>query len=262
MKRLLVIVAHPSDESYLCAATIAKYVKAGWTVDLVTATLGEKGGDESVDAQSAPELGAQKQNELEKTGEFLGITSVTFLGYADGSLHTDPAGELEEQLYAKLVELVPDVVITYDTTGINNNPDNIRLCYSATFAFQKYAVWLEKELLKSPEFTESQAPKLYYATMPESAVEFLKRKKIFPEEAYGRPLVGTPDKFITTVISAAGVQTAKKKALRMYESLSESLGSFLSFQANPFLKQEYFVMRYHGTREVFMGKNDRILPKL
>ena len=43
MKKILLVFAHPDDESFAAAGTVAKYVKAGWEVDLICATRGEKG---------------------------------------------------------------------------------------------------------------------------------------------------------------------------------------------------------------------------
>ena len=42
-KRLLLVHAHPDDESITCGATMAKYVSEGAKVTLVTCTLGEEG---------------------------------------------------------------------------------------------------------------------------------------------------------------------------------------------------------------------------
>ena len=93
-------------------------------------------------------------------------------------------------------------------------------------------------------------------------VEYLKKKKIFPEESFGKPWLGTPDKFITTAISAVGFQQLKKKALKCHISQSTDVDRFLSLQHNPLVKQEYYIFRMHGVREIFMGKLDRVASKL
>jgi LmbE family N-acetylglucosaminyl deacetylase len=231
MKKMLLIFAHLSDESFYTAATIAKYMKSGWTVDLMYAICPEK------------------------VVKLPGISSLTFLDYKDGTLREEPSGKLEDELFKKMEELVPDCVITMDTTGIDNNPDHIRLCYSTTYAFQKYAAWIEEMLKEDPEYDEKNAPKLYYACVPESVALYLKKKKIFPEVSFDRPLTGTPDKFVTTTISADGFQRVKMNAVRMHNGL-------LFLTNNPLLKQEYYIFRMHGTREIFMGKNDRVAAKL
>lgn len=248
MKKILLSFAHPDDESFATGGTVAKYVKAGWGVDLICATRGEAGG-------SDPRLGEIRQKELAKAATLLGISSVTFLGYKDGTLADEPSGELEDKIYRKIEELVPDVVITFDTKGMSNHPDHIKMCYATTFAFQKYAFWIANQI-------KEYAPKLYYACLPESIVSFLKKKKVIPEESFGKPWVGTDDKHITTVINAKAYKAKKKKALLCHKTQQDDVNRFLSYAKNPLIGQEYFIQRLYGTREIFMGKNDRVSSKL
>lgn len=259
---MLLVFAHPDDESFTSAATIAKYAKLGWEINLICATRGENGETGPLGNKTPEELGIIRTKELENAASYLGVSTITFLKYIDGTLESDPPGELEEIVYQKLVELVPDVVITFDTSGISNHPDHIRLSFATTFAFQKYSFQIQNALKDNPEYDEEAAPKLYYACVPETTVEYLKKKKIFPEESFGKPWLGTPDKFITTAISAEGFQMLKKKALKCHVSQSEDVNRFLSLQHNPLVKQEYYIFRMHGVREVYMGKNDRIASKL
>jgi N-acetylglucosamine malate deacetylase 2 len=262
MKKMLLILAHPDDESFVAGGTVAKYVKDGWRVDLICATRGEVGETGPYGEKTERELGVIREGEVRKAAEILGISSVTFLDYIDGTLANDPPGKLEDILCKQLEEIIPDCVITFDTTGISNHPDHIRVSYAATFAFQKYAAWIEKTLKEDPEYDEDAAPKLYYACVPETVCEYLKKKKVFSEESFGRPWLGVEDKFITTLISTAGFQMIKKKALKAHISQQEDTNRFLSLKSNPLISHEYFIFRMHGTQEIFMGKNDRISSKL
>lgn len=160
MKKMLLIFAHPDDESFASAATIAKYVKAGWSVDLVCATRGESGSTGTYGERTESQLGSIRQGELEKVVKLLGISTLTLLGYKDGTLKEEPSGKLEDDIYRKMEELVPDCVITTDTTGISNHPDHIRLSYSVTYAFQKYAAWIEKVLTQDPEYDEKKCTQI------------------------------------------------------------------------------------------------------
>lgn len=262
MKKMLLVFAHPDDESFTCGGTIAKYVKAGWSVDLICATRGEAGNATGYDSVTPEELGKIRQKELEQAATLLGVSSITFLGYMDGTLANEPPGELEDKIYRKMEELVPDCVITFDTTGISNHPDHIKLCYATTFAFQKYAFWIQNKLEGTKDYDEENAPKLYYACTPESVISYLKKKKVFPEESFGKPWRGTEDKNITTAISLAGVKTVKKKALLCHRSQKEDVDRFYSLANNPLASTEYFICRMQGVTEVFMGKLDRISSQL
>lgn len=80
MKRLLLVFAHPDDESFSCAGTVAKYVAAGWKVDLICATRGEDGSRGPYVDLPKDQLGDIRQKELQKACVTLGINSITFLG--------------------------------------------------------------------------------------------------------------------------------------------------------------------------------------
>lgn len=248
MKRLLLVFAHPDDESFSCGGTVAKYVEDGWHVDLICATRGEKAGDGDI-----------RQKELQKAGVELGISTITFLGYQDGTLGTQAAGELEDAVYKKMEELVPDAVITMDTTGTNNNPDHMKMSFVTTYAFQKYGVWIE-EKLKDQEEAIQAFPKLYYACMPESIIRYAVKTKILPTDSFGKPLVGTEDKKITTVIDIMEYAEIKQKALHCHVTQAAKVERYV--RMNAVMKHEYFILRMQGVTEVFMGKNDHVANNL
>lgn len=257
MSKLLGIFAHPDDESYMAGGTVAKYVKAGWKADLVCATRGEQGTWGEYSQENGVTLAEIRQKELEGAAASLGFASVTFLDYKDGGLSSLPPGEIEDKIAALLAAEKPDVVITFEPAGITNHPDNIKLTLATTFAFQKYA-----EDRNDADSEDKNPPKLYYACMPESVVRYFVKQKYFPNESFGRPWQGVEDKKITTVIDIRRVSGAKEKALTMHKSQSEEIVQYLEIPNNPFLSHEYFVLRYIGIAEVFMGKNDRVSDRL
>jgi len=261
MKKLLLVFAHPDDESFSCAGTVAKYVKAGWRADLIVATRGEAGESGPYKA-TGERLGDIRQKEVEKAGEILGISSITFLGYTDGTLVNEHDGELEDKIFQYMQKEIPDCIITFDTTGISNHPDHIKICYATTYAFQKYAAWISDQLSTHPEYTEDQDPKLYYTCMPATVTKHLIEKKVIPAESFGFPWRGTPDKFITTVIDIKKFSAVKKKALLSHLSQRADTSRDLSYAKNPSFFQEHFILRMHGVTEVFMGKTDSIASKL
>lgn len=262
MKKLLLSFAHPDDESFTTGGTIAKYVADGWDVELLCATKGEAGGSGPLGEVTPEELGEIRQKELEKAGAILGISAITFMGYRDGMVKEVATGELEEAIYQKMMDCVPDVVITFDTLGLSNHPDHVRMCYSTTYAFQKYATWITDQLAPMADSIEDVEPKLYYVCMPESVVEYLKEQKSLPAESFGKPWKGVEDKRITTVIDIKDWGEAKKQALEAHVSQEADVQRFLSIPRQPFLSQEHFMLRMQGAEEVFMGKSDRVASEL
>lgn len=259
MKRLLIVAAHPDDESFMAGGTIAKYVAEGWQADLLTATRGEEGERGPLVQLGRDKVGETRQKELENAAKILGIHSITLMGYRDATLSSRTPGDIEDAVYKKMVELVPDVVITSDTTGISNHPDHIKLSYATTYAFQKYAKWIEAQLA-SEEPEEQIFPKLYYACRPESVVAYAVQKKIIPAESFGKPQKGIDDKKITTVIDILDYEDIKASALRCHVTQTADVERF--FKVKDWLKHEYFIFRMHGTTEVFMGKNDHVVDSL
>ena len=141
--------AHPDDESSKGAATMAKYVRNGVDVLVVTLTDGSRGSVLNPKLDT-PEVAARiteiRAAEMDRAREILGVRQV-FLGYVDSGLpEGDPLpplpegcfalGDLREQT-AALVELIrkerPHVVTTYDENGGYPHPDHIR-CHEVTVA--------------------------------------------------------------------------------------------------------------------------------
>ena len=84
-RRLLLVHAHPDDETIGCGATMARYVADGAAVTLLTCTLGELGEIlvpelEGLAADRADQLGGYRIAELNDAMRALGVTDHRFLG--------------------------------------------------------------------------------------------------------------------------------------------------------------------------------------
>jgi mycothiol S-conjugate amidase len=145
--------AHPDDESSKGAATMAKYVREGVDVLVVTLTDGSRGSVLNPALEHDPavleNIAEVRAQEMDRARDLLGVRQV-FMGYVDSGLpEGDPLpplpegcfalGDLEEQT-AALVELVrkerPHVMTTYDETGGYPHPDHIRCHEVALAAFE------------------------------------------------------------------------------------------------------------------------------
>lgn len=275
MGKILVVVAHPDDESFSCGGTVAKYTHSGWQADLICATYGENGSRGPYEGTAEP-LGDIRNREAERSAAIIGVSSITFLGYKDTKLPSLRPGELEDKIYREIVKVSPDVVITFEPSGgISNHADHKKIARSTTFAFQKYVERvMAPQRLGRRAATENQRksleeasdirgePKLYYACIPTTVVELLKKKHILPLVSFGKPWMGTPDKEVTTVIDIRRFRLTKTRALQAHVSQSGDVNRFLSYDNNPLVSQEYFILRMQGTSEVFMGKNDRVSNRL
>ncbi|GES30400.1 N-acetyl-1-D-myo-inositol-2-amino-2-deoxy-alpha-D-glucopyranoside deacetylase [Streptomyces angustmyceticus] len=146
-RRLLLVHAHPDDESINNGVTMAKYAAEGARVTLVTCTRGEEGEVIPPDlAHLAPDrddtLGEYRVGELAAAMAALGVTDHRFLGgpgrYRDSGMMGAPQNErpdafwqapLDEaagHLVAVIREVRPQVLVTYDPDGGYGHPDHIQ----------------------------------------------------------------------------------------------------------------------------------------
>src|SRR3989440_13037835 len=86
-KRVLSIHAHPDDQEFTVAGTLAKWARAGSEIVTVCLTRGEAGSNKSTPADMTRERLAQIREEEQRAGcARLGNAEVAFLGYVDGVL--------------------------------------------------------------------------------------------------------------------------------------------------------------------------------
>jgi LmbE family N-acetylglucosaminyl deacetylase len=130
-KTLLVVIAHPDDESFPMGGTLAKYATEGVRVVLVSATRGEAG----IPGLSAVETARLREAELSSAARALGVPRLEFLDYLDGEF--DRADE--EAVVGKLFEIIqqekPDTLLTFGPDGISAHPDHVAVHRFTTAAF-------------------------------------------------------------------------------------------------------------------------------
>jgi N-acetyl-1-D-myo-inositol-2-amino-2-deoxy-alpha-D-glucopyranoside deacetylase len=141
-RRLLLVHAHPDDETIVTGGVMARYAEEGAHVVLVTCTRGEHGEIVARDLQyldSAKLLADERVEELARAMAVLGVEDHRFLGpYEDSGMMGTPENErptafwqadLEEaagHLALVVDEVRPQVVVTYDPTGGYGHPDHIQ----------------------------------------------------------------------------------------------------------------------------------------
>jgi mycothiol S-conjugate amidase len=148
MSRLMLVHAHPDDESSKAAATTARYVAEGHEVLVVTCTGGEEGSILNP-AMDRPEVRADlasvRRSEIARAIEILGVRQ-RWLGFLDsgwpdgqpvepGRFASLPLDVCLERLVAEIREFRPHVLVTYDENGGYPHPDHIRAHEVAVAAF-------------------------------------------------------------------------------------------------------------------------------
>ena len=132
---ILLIAAHPDDETLGFGGTIAMYARRGVATYVVTATDGQQGWfGEQEQYPGADRLGQIRIRELNRATRLLGACSVTSLGYMDGELARAPRLELIETLAAQIRRLRPEVVLTFGPDGMYGHPDHVAISQATTAA--------------------------------------------------------------------------------------------------------------------------------
>jgi N-acetyl-1-D-myo-inositol-2-amino-2-deoxy-alpha-D-glucopyranoside deacetylase len=179
---LLLVHAHPDDESIGTGATMAKYAAEGAQVTLVTCTLGELGevippSLAHLAAGKEDRLGEYRIGELAAACDLLGVTDHRFLGgpgrWRDSGMmgtqgNNDPrcfwradVDEAAAALLDVIREVRPQVLVTYDADGFYGHPDHIQAHRVAWRAF---------ELAQTEELAGAEGLARFYATAaPDSA---------------------------------------------------------------------------------------------
>jgi LmbE family N-acetylglucosaminyl deacetylase len=114
-RRVLSIHAHPDDQEFTVAGTLAKWARAGSEIVTVCITSGEAGSNAFTPADMTPErLAAIREEEQRAACRRLGIAEVVFLRYEDGVLR--PTIELRRDLSRLIRRHRPDAVVCGDPT--------------------------------------------------------------------------------------------------------------------------------------------------
>jgi LmbE family N-acetylglucosaminyl deacetylase len=124
MPAILCVMAHPDDEAFGPAGTIASYVSKGVPVDLLTLTLGQR-GTTSAHADTPESLGKLREYETRASAKVLGIRELTLLDYMDAELEKTPIDELTEHIVRAIDRGSIDAIIGMGPLGLTRHADHI-----------------------------------------------------------------------------------------------------------------------------------------
>jgi len=256
--RILLVHAHPDDETINNGATMALYADLGAQVTLVTCTRGEEGeilvpelSHLGSDAQD--QLGEHREIELANAMKELGISDYRFLGapttkFRDsGMMGTDPNNrpdvfwQADLDSAAKILvevieEIKPHILITYDEIGGYGHPDHIKAHLVA---------------MRASELSEWQIQKIYWNTIPKSVLaDGISKMKEIGSDFFGAETVddlpfAKDDVFVTTLIDGGKYVDAKLAAMKAHETQIAVDGPFFALSNNLGLQiwgDEYYTL--------------------
>jgi N-acetyl-1-D-myo-inositol-2-amino-2-deoxy-alpha-D-glucopyranoside deacetylase len=248
-RSLLLVHAHPDDESIGTGATMAKYAAEGARVTLVTCTLGELGEiiPPNLRHLLPDELGEHRIGELARACEALGVTDHRFLGGAgrwrDSGMmglpdNDDPrcfwqadVDEAARVLAEVIREVQATVIVTYDANGFYGHPDHIQAHRVAWRAFEMTVEPAGLCQQESPAgLCQQESPAKFYVTaMPRSVLADAVRLPADSWFARTADLsASVPDDQVTTAIDATKYLDAKLAAMRAHETQITVDGEFFA----------------------------------
>jgi N-acetyl-1-D-myo-inositol-2-amino-2-deoxy-alpha-D-glucopyranoside deacetylase len=255
-QRLLLVHAHPDDESIGTGATMARYAAEGTGVTLVTCTLGELGEVIPADlahlatgeGEPGPDLlGRHRIGELARACAALGVSDHRFLGgpgrWRDSGMMGLPSNqfpgcfwqadpdEAAAELAAVIRDVMPQVIVTYDANGFYGHPDHIQ-----AHRVSRRAVRLAADPAAAPPGGGRpwRVAKFYATAMPRSVLA--EAIRLGPARPAGFRQAGSvadlpfgvPDEQVTTEIDGTGFLAAKIAALRSHATQIAVDGPFFA----------------------------------
>ncbi len=265
---LMVVYAHPDDETFGNGGTLARYSLAGVDVHSVCATRGESGMASDEHLLGHADTAALRTAEMLCAAQTLGLTSVHFLGYRDSGMPGSPDNDLPnaftrapaEEAAGRVAGLIralrPQVVVTFNSYGGYGHPDHIAAHRAAVAAFHAAG-----DRTRFPEQIESgleawSPRKLYYSTFGASLLHLgipllrlLRRDPRRFGENSDVDLVEAARQVTTatTTVSTRAVAELKLAAMRCHAS---QLGGMARVAEMPGPLRRRFFSTEHFTRMV------------
>jgi N-acetyl-1-D-myo-inositol-2-amino-2-deoxy-alpha-D-glucopyranoside deacetylase len=251
-RRLLLVHAHPDDETIGSGATMARYLAEGVHVTLVTCTSGEEGEVLVSDlahlaSDQTDELGAHRRDELARAMAQLGVTDHRLLGgpgrYRDSGMVGTPPNERPDSFWQTdlkttaddlvpiIREIRPQVLVTYDDFGGYGHPDHIKAHRTAM-----YAAALAATPSYRPEFGAAwEIEKIYWTALPKSWVQRGIDALVAAggtgffgvESADDLPFI-IDDEYVSTVVDGKAFVDKKVAALREHATQIDDTGPFFA----------------------------------
>ena len=256
--RILLVHAHPDDETINNGATMALYADKGAHVTLITCTRGEEGevlvpGLAHLASTDQDLLGNHREIELALAMKELGVTDHRFLGapskkFRDSGMMGTEANNRPDVFWqadldsaAKILvevieEIKPHILITYDEFGGYGHPDHIQA---------------HRVAMRAAELSEWQIQKIYWNTMPKSVIAAgMEKMKEIGSDFFGAESIddipfAKDDEFVTTLIDGGAYVEHKMAAMKAHETQISVDGPFFALSNNLGLQvwgDEYYTL--------------------
>lgn len=200
-KNILVITAHPDDETYFAAGTIAENARRGARNTILCATRGEEGSSNLPDGLNKSAVKKERKRRLLVVAKLLNVSKLVILKIPDGRVK-----DHQEGLYKACVALIqkdkPHVIISFGPDGITGHWDHIAVGKVSKRIAEDFSIPFY-EFSLPPDFSQADFQELHFRrraktylrnvtyTMPNVKIKVnskIKRKALnfyAPQEKFG-----------------------------------------------------------------------------
>jgi LmbE family N-acetylglucosaminyl deacetylase len=217
VRRVACVFAHPDDDTYGVAGSLALHAKDELQLTVIMATSGGAGRIADPSLATRETLGRVREAEDVASWRALGFDpDVRFLRHPDGGLARIPREQLVLEVRDLLEETAPEVVVTFGPDGITGHEDHVAIGAVATEAFQATRT-------SSSGRTFSR---LLHNVVPQSSLDRL--NELFRERGLQpmdptQPFMprGVPDRTIGVRVDCSSVYERKLEAIRCHKTQAE-----------------------------------------
>jgi N-acetyl-1-D-myo-inositol-2-amino-2-deoxy-alpha-D-glucopyranoside deacetylase len=256
MRPLLAIFAHPDDETFSAAGTMAAAIARGVPVTVISATRGEAGESAIAGLDDPERLGIVREREFGEAMRQIGVSDVRLLGYRDSGMAGSPSAEhprafIRVPVESAATDLVwhirsvrPHVILTFGPEGLYGHPDHLHMHHVALRAIQLAADPSHNGRATAESW---QTPVVYFVAFPrEDMLALFDRPNSplssLPEDA--RANLGTPRSQITHRINIESWRDSKRAAIASHRTQTAEGGPLAGIPPEVIERQlstEYFV---------------------
>jgi LmbE family N-acetylglucosaminyl deacetylase len=233
---LLVVLAHPDDESMGTGGLILRHTRNGIATNLICATYGEAGWSGKPPGAKREDLAEIRARELEEAAAALALSGVELWDYPDGGVPSSDQQQITQRIWEEIAKLRPRVVVGWGPDGAYGHPDHIAMgsCTDAAVA----------------AMTEGDRPALYHVAIDQPLAEFYREAMSLAGNGDGLPL--QPQENVDVVIELDADEVMMKlRAIDCHRSQLEDWR--IAIRDHPHLMQ-----RGYG-HEPYIAKSERAI---
>ncbi|HXJ66251.1 MAG TPA: PIG-L family deacetylase [Actinomycetota bacterium] len=239
--RLAGVFAHPDDDTFSIAATVARHAPDIEVLSIL-ATSGEAGEIAPGTVATRETLGEVRDDEARAAYAALGapLARIELLREPDGGLGDADRESLVARVTERLVEFAPTVVVTFGQDGVTKHVDHVTIGAVATEAFHR-----ARERSRAPRAFR----RLLYTAIPWSLIREWQRAQV---EAGQEPMDpdapfmprGVDDDTIAIEVDARPVIDAVIAAFRAHRTQAGAMEDMPEDRLPDIFRSEHFVMAW------------------